>query len=91
MTSSRSQPGYEPVGPSVDAKPSAALDDTDRAILAEIGGGLRTWIISRKLRLPGAVVRRRLNRLAATGWVRRSERYSAVNDIYWVLAGSEIH
>ena len=63
---------------------------SDEAVLAAVGDGLRTWAIAKKLGVSAQAARRRLNNLAARGLVRRSARYSYVNDIYWEPVTAEV-
>lgn len=49
----------------------------------------RTWQIAMRLRCSTAQARSILLKLEKRGLVRRSERYSAVNDTCWVLAPAE--
>jgi hypothetical protein len=48
-------------------------------------GGLRTFHVAECLKIKTATARRWLREAEAAGKIRRSERYSAVNDIYWEL------
>ena len=48
--------------------------------------GARTWHVARKVGTTTATARRRLAVLEAAGKVRRNERYTATNDIYWERA-----
>lgn len=56
-----------------------------RAYLTK-SGGARTWQLARRLGCPTPLVRRVMLRLERQGVVKRHERYSADNDIYWCLA-----
>lgn len=71
-------------------------DFTDEQILEAIAGlrtmtGGRAYHVSDALGLFGKAdsraMYRRLCRLESSGKVRRDPRYSAVNSIYWVVAG----
>lgn len=44
-----------------------------------------TWMVGLRLEVSTAKARTIMNRLAKTGKVERSERYSAVNSIAWVF------
>lgn len=71
-------------------------DFTDEQILATLSGlstmsGGRAYHVSDALGLFGnadsRAMYRRLCKLESAGKVRRDPRYSAVNSIYWVVAG----
>jgi hypothetical protein len=61
----------------------ALLDDAE--ILAALRDGGRTFQVAHRLHLRSErpYLLRRLKRLERAGKVRRHERYSYVNDIYW--------
>lgn len=65
---------------------NALLDDAE--ILAAVRDGGRTAHIASRLNLLGErpYILRRLRRLERMGKVRRHERYSYENSIYWVHA-----
>jgi predicted transcriptional regulator len=58
---------------------------SDEAILEAIRDGGRTERVADRLKLLSerSLIYRRLKRLERMGKVRRSERYSYVNSIYW--------
>lgn len=62
------------------------IDDVALNILRSASlGGMRTYQLARRCRVPTDVMRHRLNKLQATGKVARHDRLSACNDIYWVI------
>lgn len=58
---------------------------SDAAILEAIRDGGRTERVADRLKLLSerSLIYRRLRRLERMGKVRRSERYTSVNSIYW--------
>lgn len=57
----------------------------DERVLAAIGDGGRTYQVAGRLRLGTTQTRRMIKNLAALGLVRKNDRFSASNDIYWDL------
>ncbi len=55
-------------------------------VLSKVGDGGRTYLIAARMgwRNGTNLARRYLKALEADGLVQRDERYSAVNDIFWV-------
>lgn len=47
--------------------------------------GTRTWRLSRRHNCSTTYMRRQLIRLEKSGKVKRNERYTAVNDIFWEI------